>query len=129
MSFPDGLKYTKEHEWVLVETDTVRVGVTEYAQEQLGDVVFVELPEIGSEVCVGESFGVVESVKTVSDVYSPVSGEVFECNGVLEGSPELINSDPYGDGWIVKIKYSDPKEFDELLTQEEYAAFVEEESV
>jgi glycine cleavage system H protein len=126
MEFPDDLKYSREHEWVLVEGKVATVGVTAFAEEQLGDVVFVELPAVGDKVTKDEAMGVVESVKAVSDVYAPVSGTVLEVNDDLPESTELVNEDPYGDGWMVKIEMSDPTDLDELLTAEEYQAFVEE---
>lgn len=114
MTFPENLKYTKDHEWVLVEGKTGLVGVTEYAQGELGDVVFVELPNIGRQVKQGESFGTIEAVKAVSDLYAPVSGEVVGVNADLEKSPELVNKDPYGKGWMIKISLKDPNELKNL---------------
>jgi glycine cleavage system H protein len=114
MTFPENLKYTKDHEWVLVEGKTGLVGVTEYAQGELGDVVFVELPKIGRHVKQGESFGTIEAVKAVSDLYAPVSGEVVGVNADLEKSPELVNKDPYGKGWMIKISLKDPNELKNL---------------
>ncbi|OEF99615.1 glycine cleavage system protein H [Vulcanibacillus modesticaldus] len=122
------LKYSKEHEWVEVIGDNkVRVGITDYAQNALGDIVFVELPEVDDEVTINDTFGSVESVKAVSDIYSPVSGTVVEVNTSLEDSPELINEDPYGNGWIVVIELNDSSELDELLSSEEYETFIKEE--
>lgn len=122
------LKYSKEHEWVEVLSDNkVRVGITDFAQHSLGDIVFVELPEVDDEVSANTTFGSVESVKAVSDVYSPVSGRVVEVNTALEDSPEKINDDPYNNGWIVVVELSDPAELDQLLTAEEYEAFIKEE--
>ncbi len=126
MSVPTDLRFTKEHEWVRIEGDTATFGVTDHAQEALGDIVFVELPEIGRSVDAGEAYGVVESVKAVSDVYAPVAGEVIEINEVLEGEPDLVNSDPYGTGWIIKVKISDNNAETELMTPEEYTAFLDE---
>ncbi len=126
MEFPDDLKYTREHEWLLVEGNVATVGITEFAQEQLGDVVFVELPAVGDKVTKDEAMGVVESVKAVSDVYAPVSGEVTEVNDDLPESTELVNEDPYGDGWMVKIQLSDPTDLDDLMTAAEYEQFVTE---
>jgi len=126
MDFPEELKYTEEHEWVMVEDDIVTVGITDFAQDSLGDVVFVELPEVGASVEAGKSFGVVESVKAVSDVYSPVTGEVVEVNDELPDAPETINTSPYEDGWMVKIRLSDTAELDDLLDVDAYQAFVEE---
>ena len=128
MDYPEDLKYTEEHEWVLIEDDVVTVGITDFAQDALGDVVFVELPEEGATLEAGKSFGVVESVKAVSDIYAPVSGEVVEVNEELPDTPELVNTSPYEDGWMVKIKLSDPSELDSLLDADAYKAFVEEES-
>jgi len=127
MKIPENLLYTKEHEWILVEDTTVTIGITEYAQDQLGDIVFVETPDQGANISAMSSFGVVESVKTVSDLYAPVSGEILEVNSSLEAGPELVNSDPYGEGWIIKIKMSDPGEVNNLLSSEKYTAYVEEE--
>lgn len=127
MEFPSDLKYTKEHEWAKVEGKAVLIGITDYAQEELGDIVYVELPEVDEEIAKDESFGSVESVKTVSDVYAPVSGKILEVNKDLEEGPEVINSDPYGDGWLVRIEMSDPDELSKLLSAAEYAEYVREE--
>jgi glycine cleavage system H protein len=126
MEFPDDLKYTREHEWLLVEGNVATVGITDFAQEQLGDVVFVELPAVGDKVTKDEAMGVVESVKAVSDVYAPVSGKVLEVNDDLPDSTEMINEDPYGDGWMVKIEFDDKTDLDDLLTAEEYEQYVAE---
>ena len=126
MEFPDDLKYSREHEWVLVEGKVATVGITAFAEEQLGDVVFVELPAVGDKVTKDEAMGVVESVKAVSDVYAPVSGTVTEVNDDLPESTELVNEDCYGDGWMVKIELRDPTDLDELMTAAEYEAFVQE---
>ncbi|GBD25332.1 Glycine cleavage system H protein [bacterium HR30] len=126
MEFPEDLRYSKEHEWVLVEGNVATVGITDYAQEQLGEIVYVELPEVGEKVSKDDAFGVVESVKTVSDVYAPVSGSVIEVNDDLPGNPELLNDDPYGDGWMLKIEMSDPEELEDLMTSEEYERYVAE---
>lgn len=121
-------KYSKEHEWVeMLDEGRVRVGITHFAQKQLGDIVFVELPEKGSTVKADESMGTVESVKAVSDIYSPVSGEVIEVNEVLEDAPETINGEAYGAGWMVVIALSDPAELDTLMTAEQYEAYSKEE--
>jgi glycine cleavage system H protein len=112
---PAELKYTREHEWAKVEGDRARIGITAFAQEQLGDVVFVELPKVGAKVTALKTFGVVESVKAVSDLFAPVSGEVVEVNELLRDKPELVNTDPYGDGWMIKIRLSDTSEMDDLL--------------
>lgn len=121
------LKYSKEHEWVeVLENNRVRVGITDFAQHSLGDIVFVELPEVDDEVSANSTFGSVESVKAVSDIYTPLSGKVVEVNTALEDAPESINDDPYNAGWIVVIELSDPAELDQLLTAEEYEAFIKE---
>ncbi len=122
---PNNLKYTKDHEWTLTDGEIVTVGITDFAQSQLGDIVFVELPDVGTELTHGDSFGVVESIKSVSDLYSPVSGEVIEKNDDLEGSPENCNTTPY-ESWMIKIKLSDNSGVDELLTAEEYEPLCEE---
>lgn len=125
-SIPEDLKYTKEHEWILLEDEFTGIcGITDHAQEMLTDIVFVELPITSMEVAKGEQVAVVESVKAVSDVYSPVSGVIIEVNPALEDSPELINSDPYGDGWIFKIEVKHPNEFDELMDPKSYSEFVD----
>tara|TARA_A100001037_G_C15154215_1_gene642702 strand:- start:11839 stop:12228 length:390 start_codon:yes stop_codon:yes gene_type:complete len=124
MEFPEDLKYSKEHEWVKVDGDIAIIGITAHAQDELGDVVYVEAPEIGSSVDASGTFGVVESVKAVSDLYAPVSGKVIEVNSRLEEEPELINSDPYNEAWIIKVEMSDSTELDALLTGEEYASYV-----
>jgi len=125
MEIPEDLLYTEEHEWVYVEGDTAIVGITDYAQGELGDVVFVELPEVGDHVQQMEPFGSIEAVKTVSDIFAPVSGEVIEVNSNLEENPQLINQDPYGEGWIIKIKMANAKETEGLLTPEEYHNMIE----
>ncbi len=125
---PDHLLYTETHEWVEVEDDVATTGITDFAQEQLGDLVYVELPEVGSSVVAGEVCGVIESVKAASDLYAPLSGEVVEVNEDLTDAPELINKDPYGDGWMFRIKLSDSSELDALLDAERYQKFVVEES-
>lgn len=117
---PGDRKYTKEHEWAKTEGNLVRVGITEYAQAQLGDVVYVELPQVGKEIRAGKMFGVVESVKAASDLYSPITGTVVEVNGALEGSPEIVNSDPYGDGWMIVVEPSAAAELDGLLAPADY---------
>ena len=128
MSFPEDFKYTKEHEWVKLEDNIATIGITDHAQEQLGTIVFVELPEDGDEVKKGESIGVVESTKAVSDVFSPVSGVITDVNQPLVDSPETINDDPYEEGWLVKIEMSDSSEIEELMNSEEYGNFVKEEA-
>jgi glycine cleavage system H protein len=125
LSIPDDLRYTRSHEWVRAEDGIVTIGITEHAQEELGDVVFVELPNVGDTIGAGDSFGTVESVKAVSDLYTPVGGEVVEINSSLEDAPEKINDDPYGEGWIVKLSTSEEAD---LLSPEEYEKVVEEES-
>ena len=124
MEIPEGLKYSKEHEWVLVEGQSATIGITEYAQEELGDIVFVELPEIGEKVVKDDPFGAVESVKAVSDVYAPVSGSVLEINDVLPDNPETINDDPYGDGWMIRVELSDLDDLKDLMDADEYAEYV-----
>ncbi len=119
-NIPGDLKYTEEHEWVLVEGRYGRIGITDYAQEELGDVVYVELPEVGDKIVKGEAFGSVESVKAASDLFAPVSGTVIEVNRDLEDSPELVNESPYDDGWMIVVELEDESELDELLTPEEY---------
>lgn len=127
MEIPEGLRYSREHEWVLVEDDgRVTIGITYYAQEQLGDIVFVELPEPDAHVTKDEPFGVVESVKAVSDVFAPVSGTVIDVNTELPNSPETLNEDPYGDAWLVQVEMSDPEEVDDLMSAGEYERFLAE---
>jgi glycine cleavage system H protein len=129
MEFPDDRKYTSEHEWASLEGQSrVRVGITDYAQDALGDVVYVDLPEEGTEVKAGEPFGEVESTKSVSDIFSPVSGRVAERNAALTETPELVNRDPYGDGWMVVVEASDPSELDGLMDADGYRRTVEESS-
>jgi glycine cleavage system H protein len=120
MIFPEDLKYTKDHEWIKVDGDTAIVGITDFAQKELGDIVYVEVESLDEEINKGEVFGTVEAVKTVSDLFMPVSGIVIEFNETLESEPELVNSDPYNKGWMIKIKMSNPSEVDELLTSEAY---------
>jgi len=127
MDIPKDLKYTKEHEWAKEEGDTALLGITDFAQHSLGDVVFVELPEVGTQLKKGEAFGSVESVKAASDIYSPLSGEVIEINSELEDHPELLNESPYEKGWIIKIRVSDSGESAELMNEAKYAEFVEKE--
>jgi glycine cleavage system H protein len=124
MEFPEGLKYSKEHEWVLVEGTSATIGITEFAQEELGDIVFVELPEVGEKIVKDDPFGAVESVKAVSDIYAPVSGEVMETNEILPDNPETINDDPYGDGWMVRVELSDIDDLKDLMDADEYAEYV-----
>lgn len=121
MSLPADLKYTREHEWIKDNGDGIAtIGITDFAQGELGDIVFVELEPEGTEFSQNDTFGTVEAVKTVSDLFAPVDGEITEVNEKLEDEPELVNDDPYGDGWLVKIKVSDPSQFDELLSADEY---------
>lgn len=127
MKFPKKLRYTREHEWVQIEGNQATVGITDYAQHELGEVVFVELPKVGDSVTKDEPLGVVESVKAASDIYAPVSGEVTETNDDLVSSPELINDDPYGDAWLVRVEMSDKAEIEHLMTAAEYQEYVEEE--
>jgi len=126
MEFPEGLKYSKEHEWVLVEDKVAIIGITEFAQHELGDVVYVELPEVGEKVVKGDPFGAVESVKAVSDVFAPVGGTVVEVNDTLPESPETINEDPYGDGWMIKVEMTDKDDLKDLMSAEEYAEYIEQ---
>ena len=124
---PSDLKYLSTHEWVLVEGDVATVGISDHAQAALGDLVYVELPEEGSSIAAGDSVAVVESVKAASDTYAPVSGEVVEINEELDGSPDRINDDPYGDGWMYKVKMEDAGEIEDLLDAESYAESIEDE--
>lgn len=126
MDFPEELKYTEEHEWALAEGELVSIGISDFAQDQLGDVVFVELPEVGEKVEAGKAFGVVESVKAVSDIYAPLSGEIVEVNGDLPDAPETVNTSPYEDGWMIRIKPDDPSELDGMMDSAAYQAFIEE---
>ncbi|MBI5184425.1 MAG: glycine cleavage system protein GcvH [Nitrospinae bacterium] len=128
MNFPSNLLYTKEHEWISVDGGKARIGVTDYAQSQLGDIVFVEVPEAGRRLKKQETFGVVESVKTVSDIYSPVGGEVLSVNAGLEAAPELVNQSPYEKGWMIEIRIGDQGELAGLLSAEAYRKYVEEEA-
>lgn len=123
----DELKYTNDHEWAKESEDVVIIGITDYAQDALGEIVYIELPTPGDKITKGETFGAVESTKSVSDLYAPISGEVVEVNEALYSTPEQINADPYGDGWIVKISPTDMEELEDLLTHEEYAELLESE--
>src|SRR5699024_676601 len=123
---PSELKYSKEHEWVKIEGNTVTIGITEYAQSELGDIVFVELPETDDDIDEGESFGSVESVKTVSELYAPVSGKVVETNDELEDSPEFVNESPYEKAWMVKVELSDESQLDELMSADQYSEMIGE---
>ncbi|MFP4081196.1 MAG: glycine cleavage system protein GcvH [Candidatus Aminicenantes bacterium] len=123
--YPDDFHYTKDHEWIKVEGERATVGITDFAQKQLGDVVYVELPEVGTKLEFHQSLGVIESVKAVSDVYSPVAGEVAEVNQKLNDSPEMINEDPHGQGWIIRLKIKDETELQKLMSASEYEKFLE----
>jgi glycine cleavage system H protein len=125
MNIPENLKYTKDHEWIRVEGDEAYVGITDYAQGELGDIVFIEIETEGEELAKEEVFGTIEAVKTVSDMFMPIGGEVVEVNGKLEESPEVVNKDPYGDGWLIKIKLADTSELDELLDAAAYKTLLE----
>ena len=124
--FPNDRRYTKEHEWVLNAGGVGTVGITDFAQNELGDIVFVELPEIGRSVTMGEVLGTIESVKAVAEVYTPVAGEILEINETLKDDPQSVNEDPHGDGWLVKIRFSSSSDFDELMNAEAYEAFTKE---
>ncbi|MGH7803581.1 MAG: glycine cleavage system protein GcvH [Candidatus Binatia bacterium] len=128
MKFPKKLKYTREHEWVLVEGSEATVGITDYAQHELGEVVFVELPKVGETVTKDEEFGTVESVKAASPIYAPVSGDVLEVNNDLSERPETLNDDPYGDAWLIRIEMSDTAELDDLMSADEYKDYIAEEA-
>jgi glycine cleavage system H protein len=125
MEYPEDLRYTEQHEWARREADRVRVGITDFAQDALGDVVYVDVPQAGTEVRGGETFGEVESTKSVSDIYAPISGTVVESNAALADTPQLVNDDPYGDGWMIAIDATDPSDFDRLMTSDQYRAFTE----
>jgi glycine cleavage system H protein len=125
MNVPEQLRYSSDHEWVSRDGDVVRIGITDYAQDALGDVVFVQVPTVGAEVKAGDAFGEIESTRSVSDVYAPVSGTVVEVNEALADGPQALNEDPYGDGWICTIRMNDPAEFDALLDPSGYQALVE----
>ncbi|MFP4288794.1 MAG: glycine cleavage system protein GcvH [Bacteroidota bacterium] len=125
MTFPDELKYTKDHEWIKIDGDTAWVGVTDFAQNELGDIVYIEVSTVGETLEQEETFGTIEAVKTVSDLFMPVSGEVIEFNEDLESDPDIVNKDPYGKGWIAKIKFSDPSEIDDLLDATKYKELVD----
>ncbi len=123
--YPDNYRYTKEHEWLAVEGDVVTIGITDHAQKELGDIVYVDLPQPGDAVAAGKPLGSVESVKAVSDIFSPVNGEVIEVNESLADAPEKVNEDPHGEAWLVKVKLSSQGEIEELLSASEYASYVE----
>jgi len=128
MASPEDNRYAKSHEYVHLEGDVATIGITDYAQKELGDVVFVELPQVGSQLDAGDELGSIESVKAVSELFAPVTGEVVEINEALADNPALVNTDPWGDGWMIRIKVTDPTEVDELMTAEEYDEFIEKES-
>jgi glycine cleavage system H protein len=128
MATPEDNRYAKSHEYVHLEGGVATIGITDYAQKELGDVVFVELPAIGALLDAGDELGSIESVKAVSELFSPMSGEVVEINDALADNPALVNTDPYGDGWMIRMAVSDPTEFDELMTAEEYDEYIEKES-
>jgi len=121
MEIPQGLKYSKEHEWVVTEDTVATIGITDHAQDQLGEIVYIELPAVGDKISKDDPFGVVESVKAVSDIYAPVTGTVIEINEDLPESPETVNEDPYGDGWLIKVKITDLSDLEDLMDAEEYA--------
>ncbi len=127
MSYPENFRYTKEHEWVLVEGDTGTVGITDHAQSELGDIVYVDLPKMGAQLEQSKSLGSVESVKAVSDIFAPVSGEVIAVNEALADAPEKLNEDPHGEGWLVKIRLSDPGQAGSLMSAAEYEAYIQAE--
>jgi glycine cleavage system H protein len=126
--YPKELKYDREHEWVRLDGDLAVIGISHFAQDQLGEVVYVDLPSAGDAINAGETFGEVESVKSVSELFSPVTGEIVEVNEALGDTPETVNEDPYGDGWMIKVKLADPAEVDGLMSADEYEAFLAEES-
>ena len=126
MAIPKDYKYTRTHEWVKVDGDIATIGITDFAQSELGDITYIELPAVGSTLNKSDSLGVIESVKAASDIYSPVSGEVVEDNQDVEGTPEMVNSSPFEDAWLVKLKLSDPSQVDELLDADAYEKFLEE---
>jgi glycine cleavage system H protein len=126
MEIPKELRYSEEHEWATVDENVATIGITDYAQEQLGDIVYIELPETGTQVTKSDKFGVVESVKAVSDLYSPVTGTVVTVNTGLPNTPEMVNEEPYGDGWMIRVEMSNPEELDDLMTAAEYEKFIEE---
>lgn len=124
MNFPENIKYTNEHEWIRVEGEIAYVGITDYAQDQLGDIVFVDIQTVGETLNAGDVFGTIEVVKTISDIFLPVGGEVLEQNEALADQPELVNQDPYGEGWLVKIKPAEDADFDSLLSAEDYKKLI-----
>jgi len=124
MEVPEGLKYSKEHEWVATDDSVATIGITDHAQDQLGEIVYIELPAVGDKISKDDPFGVVESVKAVSDIYAPVSGVVIEINEDLPETPEVVNEDPYGDGWLIKVRMNDPADLEDLMDGEGYAELV-----
>ena len=126
MTYPTQYSYTKDHEWISVKGDVATIGISDYAQHELGDVVFVELPAVGTKVAAGKSFGTVESVKAVSEIYAPANGDVVETNGELQNKPETINSDPHGSGWLIKVKLANPAELSLLMDAAAYEAYIAE---
>lgn len=125
MNIPENLKYTKDHEWILVEGNEATIGITDFAQKELGDIVFIEVETVDETLAVEEAFGTIEAVKTVSDMFMPISGEVIAFNEEIESTPEIVNQDPYGKGWIIKVKMTDLTELDSLLTVEQYKELIE----
>ncbi|MBC8214762.1 MAG: glycine cleavage system protein GcvH [Candidatus Marinimicrobia bacterium] len=124
MNIPENLKYSKDHEWSDTNNDVAVIGLTDFAQSELGDIIFIEFPDIGDQIFIGDTIGTVEAVKTVADMFSPLSGEIVEVNENLEDAPDLVNSDPYGEGWIIKIKLNKPKELDLLLDSKSYETLI-----
>jgi glycine cleavage system H protein len=124
--YPQEFLYTKEHEWIRVDEEIGTIGITDYAQKELGDVVFVELPKVGDHVTANESFGTIESVKAVSEIFAPVDGEVVGVNSKLQNNPELVNADPHGDAWLIRIRLADRRDTDKLMTAEDYEAYIQE---
>ena len=126
MAYPTNYRYTKEHEWIDVKGDTATIGITDYAQHELGDVVFVELPAAGSKVTTGKTFGSIESVKAVSEIFAPANGDVVEANTILQNKPETVNTDPHGAAWLIRVKLTNPSEINSLMDAKAYEAFIEE---
>ena len=124
--YPQELLYTKEHEWIRVDESIGTIGITDHAQKELGDIVFVELPKVGDHVAAGESFGTVESVKAVSEIYSPVTGEVTAANAKVQANPDMLNADPHGEAWLIRVRFSDRSEIENLMTAEDYEAYIQE---
>lgn len=129
MEFPKDLYYTREHEWIRIEGHEATIGITDFAQDQLGDIVFVDLPEVDDEISKDESFGTIESVKAVSDVYAPVTGVIIEVNDSLPDNPEVINEDPYGDAWLIRVRLSDTSELEDLMSSDEYQEYIAEQNI